>query len=383
VTTIDLIIVVLAVLLAANGLRQGFIAGALQLVGFFAGAFLGARIGPLILPDGAQSPYAPLFALGGAVLLGTLLAGVLEAAGGALRRAVPLPGLGLVDSGLGAVLGAALALGLMWIVGAVLLQTPGLGLRRDVQRSAILQRLNATLPPSGFILNALARFDPIPEIRGPGTSGVPAPTARSARDPDVRAVSGSVVRVLGTACGLGVSGSGWVAGEGLVVTNAHVVAGADDTVVQVGGAGDRLRARAVAFYPRDDVAVLRVDGMSAPALRLAGAAREGAPAAVLGFPRNGPYDVRAARVGPTREVISQDAYGRGPVRREVVAFRGLVRSGNSGGPLVDGRGRVVGTVFAAAVGGGPDGGYAVPNEIVRQQLARARGGTVGTGPCAR
>jgi S1-C subfamily serine protease len=266
----------------------------------------------------------------------------------------------------------------------VLLQTPGIGLRKDIQRSAILRQLNETLPPSGFILNALARFDPIPEIRGPGATGVPAPTARIARDPQVRGAAGSVVRVLGTACGLGVSGSGWVAGDGLVVTNAHVVAGAEDTVVQVGGTGDRLPARAVAFAPRDDVAVLRVDGLSAQALPLVEEAERGASAAVLGFPKNGPYDVRAARLGETRSVMSQDAYGRGPVRREVLTFRGLVRSGNSGGPLVDGRGRVVGTVFAAAVGGGPQGGYAVPGSIVRRQLAEARGGgSVGTGPCAR
>lgn len=382
-TLIDWLIVVFAVLLAANGFRQGFIVGALQLLGFGLGAFLGARVGPLVLSGGAESPYAPLFALGGAIVLGTLFAGILESAGAAIKTSMPLSGMHAVDGGLGAVLGAVLALGLAWIVGAVLLQTPGLGLRRDIQRSEILARLNEALPPSGFILNALARFDPLPSIEGPGTRGVEAPTAKIARDSQVEAAARSVVRILGNACGLGVAGSGWVAGDGLVVTNAHVVAGADDTVVQVEGGGERLDARAVSFDARNDVAVLRVDGLAGRALPLAGETPAGRAAAIAGFPENGPYDVRAARLGQTREVLSQDAYGRGPLRREITTFRGRVRSGNSGGPLIDGRGRVVGTIFAAAVGNGPEGGYAVPNSIVRRRIDGAGSGTVSTGPCAR
>jgi S1-C subfamily serine protease len=212
---------------------------------------------------------------------------------------------------------------------------------------------------------------------------VPAPTSRIARDTDVRAAAGSIVRVLGTACGLGVEGSGWVAADGLVVTNAHVVAGEQDTVVQLRGVGDRLEAHAVAFDPRQDIAVLRVSGLSAPHLSLAPEAPPGRAAAVMGFPENGPFDVRSARLGETGQVLSQDAYGNGPIPRQIVSFRGLVRSGNSGGPLVDARGRVVGTVFAAAVGKGPHGGYAVPNSIVGQRLADAGRASVTTGPCAR
>jgi hypothetical protein len=382
-TTIDWIIVAFAILLAANGLRQGFIVSVLQLVGFGLGAFLGARVGPLLLSDGAHSPYAPLFALGGAVILGSLCAAALEVAGAAIKTAVPLPGLNLVDSGLGAVFGALLALGLAWVVGAVLLQTPGLGLRRDIQRSPILRALNNTLPPSGFILNALARIDPLPRITGPGTATVPAPNAKIARDPDVQRAERSVVKVLGTACGLGIEGSGWVAGNGLVVTNAHVVAGEEDTTVALGGVGPALDARAVAFDPRNDIAVLRVPGLGAAALPLAPEAPPGEAAAIMGFPENGPFDLRPARIGETRDVLSQDAYGNGPLQRQVLTFRGLVRSGNSGGPLVDAGGRVVGTVFAAAVGRGPRGGYAVPNAVVRQRIAGAGTGPVSTGPCAR
>ena len=382
-TTVDWIIVLFAVLLAANGLRQGFIIGVLQLVGFVVGALLGSRVGPLLLSGGAHSPYAPLFALGGAVILGSLCAALLERAGFAVKMAVRLPGLHAVDSGLGAILGAFLALGLAWIVGAVLLQTPGLHLRKDIQRSKILRALNDALPPSGFILNALARFDPLPTVSGPGVEDVPAPTSRIARDPDVRRAEGGVVRVLGTACGLGIEGSGWVAARDTVVTNAHVVAGESDTSVQVRGTGDRLEARPVLFDARNDLAVLHVEGLGAPSLPLAPEAPAGRAVAIMGFPHNGPFDLRSGRLGETRNVVTEDAYGRGPVQREVTSFRGLVRSGNSGGPLVDARGRVTGTVFAAVVGSGPRGGYAVSIGLVKQRLASAGSGRVSTGPCAR
>jgi S1-C subfamily serine protease len=185
--------------------------------------------------------------------------------------------------------------------------------------------------------------------------------------------------VLGTACGVGVEGSGWVARDGIVVTNAHVVAGQDDTRVLVGGAGPGLRAQAIRFDPRNDLAVLRVDGLSAPPLQVASDPPAGTSAAILGFPLNGPFDVRAGRLGQTREVVTQDAYGRGPVRRRIVSLRGLVRSGNSGGPMVDGDGRVVATIFAATTAG-PRGGYAVPNVLVRTALANASG-PVSTGAC--
>jgi S1-C subfamily serine protease len=137
----------------------------------------------------------------------------------------------------------------------------------------------------------------------------------------------------------------------------------------------------VAFDPTDDVAVLRVDGLDAPALRMASTERPGAEGAILGFPLDGPYDVRAARIGPTRTVSSQDAYGRGPVQRRMTAVRGLVRPGNSGGPLVNAGGEVVGTIFAARTGSGPPSGYAVPDREVRDALDGASG-VVSTGPCA-
>src|SRR5215213_5822727 len=358
--------------MAVWGYQQGLIAGALSLAGFAAGAFIGSRLGPLLLDDGSHSPYAPLFALLGALMIGGVFASGLELLGFHLRRRLG-ERLGLADGVGGSLLVACLGLFLVWIGGSVALQTPGArDLRESIQRSAILKELNEALPPSGAILKALARFDPVPSVTGPSANVAP-PDSRIARAPDVRAAGRSVVRVLGTACGLGVQGSGWVAGRGIVVTNAHVVAGQDDTTVHPSGDGPGLEADAIWFDPRNDLSILRVSGLSGrPALRMNVNADPGLPAAVLGFPENGPFDVEAARLGQTATVITQDAYGRGPVQRTITSLRGLVRPGNSGGPAVDGAGRVVTTIFAAATSRRRTG-FGVPDSVVRNALRRARG----------
>lgn len=381
-TALDWGILAFILLMAIWGYMQGLIVGFLSLAGFSAGAIVGSRIAPKLLEEGSSSPYAPLVALVGALLVGGVLASGLELLGFRLRGRLG-ESLGVADGLGGAGLVAALGLALAWVGGAVALQTPATEQWREpIQRSAILSELNAVLPPSGALLQALARFDPFPTIDGPGP-GVRAPDSAIARDPQVRAASRSVVRVLGTACGLGVQGSGWVAGDGLVVTNAHVVAGQDDTSVQIGGEGDRLDAQAVHFDARNDLAVLRVPSVSSlPALAMDESAKPGLNAAVLGFPENGPFDIEPARLGRTSTVLSQDAYGRGPVKRWITALRGLVRSGNSGGPMVDGRGRVVTTIFAAARRSGSGSGFGVPDSLVRRALADT-GSDVDTGPCSR
>ena len=160
----------------------------------------------------------------------------------------------------------------------------------------ILRSLNDLLPPSGPIINALNRVDPAPTVTGP-PSRVAAPDSAIAGDPEVRRAAGSVVQVLGTACGLGVEGSGWVGAPGLVVTNAHVVAGrgrhdGDDP------GGDKVDATAVHYDPRNDLAVLRVDLGTAP-LPLAGDPRRGTAGAVIGYPENGPLTIAPARFGET------------------------------------------------------------------------------------
>ena len=380
-TPLDWIIVAFTVLMATWGYAQGLIVGALSLGGFAVGAFLGSRLGPLVLEEGSSSPYAPLSALVGAILLGGILASLAEVLGFHLRRMLG-DRLGVLDGVGGALLVGCLGLFLFWVGGAVALNTPGASeLREPIQRSKILGELNTVLPPSGPLIQALARFDPFPQIEGPQPDVRP-PNSRIARDPQVRRASDGVVKVLGTACGLGVQGSGWVARDGVVVTNAHVVAGQDDTTVQLRGEGEHIDAEAIWFDSRNDLAILRAPSLGdARVLRLNPHGQEGDSAAILGFPENGPYDVRPGRLGHTSTVVTQDAYGRGSVERSITSLRGLVRSGNSGGPMVDASGRVVTTIFAASVSDGGRAGFGVPDEIVSAALRRA-GGPVDTGPCA-
>jgi S1-C subfamily serine protease len=384
VSLLDWVIVAFTCLLAVYGYLQGFIVGALSLVGFAIGAFLGVRIAPLLLSNGDRSPYAPLFGLLGGLLIGGVLASGLQGVGARARAALRLPGLQTVDGLLGAVLTACVGLAIAWIVGAVALQSSGsLSLRADIQRSAILSELDRLFPPSGPILNALARFDPLPSVHGP-SADVSTPTRAILRDPSVRAARGSVVRVFGTACGLGIEGSGWVAAPGLVVTNAHVVAGENDTEVQVGGEGVGLTAHVIAFDPRDDIALLRVNDLREPVLALARDPNSGTPAAILGYPLDGAFDAEPGRIGKTNTVRTQDAYGNGPVLRSITTLRGRVRPGNSGGPMIDSHGQVVATVFAALTGTRRAGGFAVPNALVSAELAKTGRRTlpVSSGRCA-
>jgi S1-C subfamily serine protease len=378
VTRLDWIVLAVIVFTALLGLWQGFTIGVLSALGMIAGALIGARLAPHLLPDGAESPYTPLVALAGAAGFAILFELLGSTAGAAVRRRLP-EALRTVDSVGGLALGALGGLVLVWLIAAVALQLPGQeDLRREVQRSAVLRKLNELVPPRSA-LRALARVDPFPSITGP-VPPVGPPDPSVLRAPGVRRAAPSVVRVLGTACGLGISGSGWVVSRGLVVTNAHVVAGERDTTIDSVNAPP-LPAQAVAFDSKNDIAVLSVSGgLNAPPLEQA-EPREGQSAAIMGFPENQPLTVRPARLGRTVTVLSEDAYGRGPVTRKITSFRGEVRPGNSGGPLVDSRGRVVGTVFASRIQGSV--GYAVPPDVVDDALADLTKEPVSTGDCVR
>lgn len=377
-TRLDWIVLAVVAFTALLGLWQGFVIGALSAAGVIAGGFVGARIAPHLLPEGAHSPYTPLIALVGAAGGAILFEIVGSSVGTAIRRRLPPGPLRTADSAGGFAFGAVAGLALVWILSAVALQLPGQeDLRREVQQSRVLRQLNDIVPPQRA-LRALARVDPFPEIAGPVPPAAP-PDSRVLRDPDIRRALPSVVRVLGTACGLGVAGSGWIAAPGLVVTNAHVVAGERDTTVDA-PRSEPLPAEAVLFDARNDVAILRVRGdLGAPPLSPA-QARQGALGAILGYPENGPLTAKPARIGRTAVALSEDAYGRGPVTRELTSVRGEVRPGNSGGPLVDADGRVVGTIFAERIEGGA--GYAVPTDVVGNDLRRASR-VVSTGDCVR
>jgi S1-C subfamily serine protease len=383
-TGLDWVIVAFALAMALWGYQQGLIVGVLTLGGFAIGAFLGSRTGPALLSDGSHSPYAPATALAGALLIGGIVAVSLEGVAVAMRRRLlgvtaGRRGLAAAEASGGAILLVALALGLAWLFGAVALNAPGAkDLRTAVQRSAILRALNDAFPPSNTLINALHRIDPRVSVQGPSPDVAP-PDSKVAQDPEVQAAGRSVVRILGTACGLGVEGSGWIAGPDLVVTNAHVVAGETDTTVTPFGSSSSLEATAVHYDPSNDLAVLRVGGLGGAPLAFAPEVSSGTAAAVLGYPENGPFTISPARAGMTGPVVTEDSYGRGPITRQLTALRGEVRSGNSGGPLVDTDGRVMGTIFASTTQGKP-GGYAVPNDVVAGALQDTTG-QASTGSC--
>ena len=242
-TPLDWIIVVFCLAMAVWGYQQGLIVGALTLVGFVAGAFAGSRIAPALLEEGSKSPYAPLVTLLGGLLLGGIAAIGMEGIARALHGRLVRGRAGFaIDGAGGAVLFAALGLAIAWLFGAVALNTPGPDRGPpSVQRSEILSRLNDSFPPSGRDQGAQ------PDRRDAGDQG-PGGRRSAAGPGDRRRSRGrrppgpSVVRVLGTACGLGVSGSGWVAAPGIIATNAHVIAGQDDTTVTT-QAGARVRGR--------------------------------------------------------------------------------------------------------------------------------------------
>jgi len=309
-----------------------------------------------------------------------LLQGIAGIAGSFVRGGLRLTPFRFFDSVGGLVLGAVTGLALVWVVAAVavLVPLPGqLRLRQDVQTSGLVRRLNEVVPPR-TLLNLLARIDPFPSIIGPPAPAQP-PVAKLVENAAVRAASTSVVKILGTACGLGVEGSGWFASRDLVVTAAHVVAGQHDTIVEMPGVSGRHPADVVVFDVHNDIAVLRVAGAHSTPLRLADP-KTGSAVAIVGYPNDGPLHVVPGRIGRTQVVVTKNALGNGPVARTITAVAGTIQHGNSGGPALDAAGAVQSTMFAAR--SGTASGYGIPASIVRSDLARATGGPVSTGTCA-
>lgn len=350
---------------ALSGLRRGLVAGVLSIAGLLAGVLVATRLAPSLVGEGGSG--VPFVTLGGTVLGGFVGQWVGGLVGGWARRSLWLvPPLRWLDSLGGVVFGVATGLVLCWVVGTTILYVPGQDdLRRTAQESVVVSAITDAVSPSS-VISALGRIDPFLTLVGP-SANVDPPDPALLRDPDVRAARTSTVRIRGIACGVGIEGSGWIVRRGLVVTNAHVVAGIDRPQVDKGD--DRsLEATVVSFDASNDIAVLRVPGLQGAPLRLR-AAPSGTAAVILGYPGNGPFKATAGRVGRTVKATSRDAYGRLRLAREIVAFRGEVSGGSSGGPVIDAAGRVLATVFAKRAGS--TDGFGVPNSAVTRALASA------------
>jgi S1-C subfamily serine protease len=377
-TVVDWVAIAVVLLAALGGMRRGLVLSAFSLAGIALGAYAGARLAPHVLHGGANSPWTAVAGLVGAVLGAALLQVAAVLVGSFVRGGLRVTPLRLLDSAGGFLFGAATGLAIVWVGASVALLTPGQTvLRRDVARSRIVRQLEAALPPR-TILHLLARVDPFPSIAGPAPPTRP-PSTGVLSNPAVRDAASRVVKVLGTACGVGVEGSGWFASTDLVVTAAHVVAGEKDTIVRIPGDPLSRVADVVTFDVHNDVAVLRVEGADETPLPLADP-RVGESVAIVGYPLDGGLTATPGRIGRTGNVLTQDALGQGPVLRDITAIAGKVEHGDSGGPAIDTGGAVESTIFAARTDAAS--GYGIPTQIVRRDLAEAGTQSVSTGSCA-
>lgn len=344
---------------AGYGIRRGGVGIALPLGVLVVAVALVDRFEARLLELLGDAVWAPLV-LVGAVLVAVAVAAAAADAIGDGRA------LGPEDRALGAVLGVGLGVVAVWLA-AALVDASGPRGRDAVARSAVAERLLDAVPPD-TVLERLARFDDIPII------STFVPTREPPADPGVLPrqavldrVRGSVVRIDTDACGGRWLGTGWVAAPGLVVTNAHVVAGEDRP--EVTDARDDSRPGTVVYADlRNDVALVRVEGLGVPALRVAADPRYGARLVFTGHPDGGPLRQRSAVSGGVETTFTRDAVGR-PAWRRFLVLRGIVRPGNSGGPVTDGAGRVVGMI---AAGDGDRLGFAVPVAQLRAALTGAR-----------
>lgn len=390
-SVLDWVIVVLAIGFMVGGYRRGFVSSLLSLVGFIGGAAAGVQLAPAVatrLASGRTQTVVAVAVVIAAALLGQIIAVTL---GSALRNRMTWRPARTADSILGALVSLATVLIVVWMVAAPLASAPYRPLSSAVRRSEIVRGVNSAMPMQVREVYRSLR-DTIDRGRFPDVFGplaptrvvaVPAPDPTLVADPVVRTVRRSVVKVVGVAssCSRRIEGSGFVYAPGRVMTNAHVVAGVGSPTVTSNGIS--YPATVVLYDPNTDIAVLAVRSLPAAPLHFdRTAAGRGDPAIILGFPEDGPFFVGAARVRERQQISGPNIYDDDTVSRQVYAVRGDVRPGDSGGPLLDTNGGVLGVVFASATDQSQTG-FALTAAQVRHDasLGDSADSAVGTGSC--
>jgi len=387
VNVVDIILVVVALLAAYQGARVGAVVQVCAIVGFLGGLYIGALLASMTV-RWAQGPTArTAVALSTMVAVAFALGMTGRILGGMLTTRVH-PGLmRSVDAVLGTVVAVAAALVTFWLLASTLVNSSSVAIDSAILQSRVINGLDRVLPapPSVFtqaqgFLTAEG-FPPVFAALAPASARPVTLPPDSFLKHAVQAAQASTVKVEGYGCGVLQEGSGFVAAPGLVVTNAHVVAGIAQPLVQD---GTTVRTtQVVLFDPSFDIAVLRVAGLTDPVLQLdPSTVGRGAQAAVLGYPEGGPFTVDAAGVMALFEAQGRDIYGRGLTVRNVYELDALVRPGNSGGPLVLPDGRVVGVVFSRSTVDATVG-YALTSPDVLARVSQAIPVTtpVSTGSC--
>ena len=392
----DLVLVLLAALLAWRGYRRGALRQIFEFGGGFLGLLAGAALGPRLVREytdraGIEAALLSLLVVFVALSLGQILGYLVGARFGAFAHKMRL---GKADSIVGAGLGVAAAVIAFWLIGSLLVLGPSQAVSHQLAKSRVLRWANDVRQPPDLlaVLQQYLDTSGFPQVFigiPPQIGGdVDLPSSKLAKRA-VEAARDSTLRMVVDACGGTQLGTGWVAAPETVVTNAHVVAGGSIiSVERLGEAGTGgLEGNVVLFDPRLDLAVVRVDGLEAPVLPLlTNDLERGSPGATLGFPgsEQGDFVSKAAAVQTVFNARGRDIYGRDEVLREIYELRAHVQQGDSGGPFVTPQGKVAGVIFAASTTDSGTG-YALTGSEVQDEVARGAdlAAPVSTGRCTR
>jgi len=392
---LDWALVVLVLAYALSGYWQGFVTGAFATAGLLVGGLFGVWLAPVALGNASPSLLVSLGALFIVILAASLGQGLFQYVGARLRDKITWQPVRAIDAVGGAALSAAAVLLVAWALGVAISGSAISGITPVVRSSTVLAKVNSVLPQSaGGVLQAFnnvvgTTFFPryLEPFAPEQITAVPAGDKRLLRDPDVTRAAASILKIRGANdCGRGVEGSGFLyrtSGDAPVrlMTNAHVVAGVDDPEVEIGN--DAVPAQVVYYNPDLDIAVLALDSAGRPPLSFDTGVQAKTAVAILGYPQDGPFDVQTGRIRSVQRLRSPDIYGNGAVIRQVFSLRGLVRPGNSGGPILTSGGDVAGVVFAASVTDS-DTGYALTAQAVAASATAGEQSDeqVDTGGCA-
>ena len=388
---LDVIIIVFLFLFAFSGLRRGLSGVAFSLAGLLAGLFLGAVIAPPIARAiTSNRTTQPLFAIGIFLGIAMLVEGLGAALGFRLRQHTKGTIFGPADAGVGAVIGLIGALAAAWYLGLTFSQSPWVGLDDQISGSTIERTLDGFMPrPPAFLATIGNLFRP-GDFPNPfstilGLQPAPVTIPPLVNTPGIRQAASLTAKIIAVGCNGGAeAGSSWPLATGYLVTNAHVVAGSSSVQV-ITTDGAHHTATVVLFDPNTDLAVLHVPGLTSAALTFVNSNPvRGTGGAVIGYPGGNGEQVVAAAVSGTEMARGYNIYGDALVTREIEVLAATVIPGNSGGPIVNDAGQVIGVVFAASTNPASNVGYAltIPQIYPDLQAAHDRTAAVSTQSCA-
>ncbi len=390
---LDLALVVIAVVFAVSGYRQGFIVGSLSFVGFVGGAVLGAQFGPAIsraiVGGQTQQDVVAVVLLVSFAIIGQFVA---SSVGAYVRQSMTSQSSTVLDSIGGSAVSVLSMLLIAWAIGSVLTASSFQGVVAQVNNSYVLGTMDRVMPPQAKTMfsefRRLLASGPFPQVfSGIGAAhlfAVSKPDPAVLNSPGYQAARSRVLKVNGTAlsCDRSIEGSGFVYAPDHIMTNAHVVAGVNEGLKVTTPDGKSLPARVVLYDPQVDIAVLYVPGLDLTPLKFDNQPQTGANAVVAGYPLDHHFTAEPARIGGTQNAVGPDIYQTGQVNRQIFEIASQVRPGNSGGPLLSPAGRVYGVVFAAAVDQANTGFALTAAEVAADaQAGRAQKVPTSTGSC--